>query len=63
MAMPTVPYWEPEIARQPEALDQYQQRLSAEIFYYIQFEFFRQWSAKGAARHPNYWRHPDSRSR
>ena len=39
--------WEPEIARrQPEALDQYQQRLSAEIFYYkyIQFEFFRQWS-------------------
>ncbi len=45
--------WEPEIARrQPEALDQYQQRLSAEIFYYkyIQFEFFRQWSAlKGYA--------------
>jgi len=37
--------WEPEIAhRQPEALDQWQQRLSAEIYYYIQFEFFRQWS-------------------
>jgi len=37
--------WEPEIAhRQPEALDQWQQRLSAEIYYYkyIQFEFFRQ---------------------
>jgi len=49
--------------RQPEALDQYQQRLSAEIFYkYIQFEFFRQWSELSQyARHPNYWRHPDLR--
>ena len=39
--------WELEIARrQPEALNQWQQRLSAEISYYkyIQFEFFRQWS-------------------
>lgn len=39
--------WEPEIAKlQPEALDQWRSRLSAEIFYYkyIQFEFFRQWS-------------------
>jgi len=38
--------WEPEIAhRQPEALDQWRQRLSAEITTkYIQFEFFRQWS-------------------
>lgn len=39
--------WEPEIAkRQPEALEQWRQRLNDEIFYYkyIQFEFFRQWS-------------------
>lgn len=39
--------WEPEIARrQPEALDQWRQRLNAEIYYhkYTQFEFFRQWS-------------------
>ena len=39
--------WEPEIAKlQPEALDQWRDRLSNEIFYYkfIQFEFFRQWS-------------------
>ena len=39
--------WEPEIARrQPEAMEQWRQRLDAEIYYYkyIQFEFFRQWS-------------------
>jgi 4-alpha-glucanotransferase len=39
--------WEPEIARcQPEAVDLWRQRLSAEIFEYkyTQFEFFRQWS-------------------
>ena len=39
--------WEPEIAkRQPEALEQWRQRLNNEIFYhkYLQFEFFRQWS-------------------
>jgi 4-alpha-glucanotransferase len=39
--------WEPEIAKRgPEALEQWRQRLDAEIFYYkyIQFEFFRQWS-------------------
>ena len=39
--------WEREIAqRQPEALEQWRQRLSAEIsfFKYTQFEFFRQWS-------------------
>jgi len=30
-----------------QALDQWRQRLSAEIYYYkyIQFEFFRQWSS------------------
>lgn len=39
--------WEPQIAqRQPQAIKQWQRRLSAEIFYYkyLQFEFFRQWS-------------------
>ncbi|MEH2416770.1 4-alpha-glucanotransferase [Nostoc sp.] len=39
--------WEPEIVkRDPQALDQVQDRLKEEIFYYkfIQFEFFRQWS-------------------
>lgn len=39
--------WEPEIVkRDPQALDQVQDRLKEEIFYYkfIQFKFFRQWS-------------------
>ena len=39
--------WDTAIAkRQPEAMEQWRQRLSAEIFYhkYLQFEFFRQWS-------------------
>ena len=39
--------WEPEIAkRKPEALDEWRERLTSEIFYhkYLQFEFFRQWS-------------------
>ncbi len=39
--------WEPEIVkRDPQALDQVQQRLNEEIYYYkfVQFEFFRQWS-------------------
>lgn len=39
--------WKPEIAkRQPEALEQWRERLNNEIFYhkYLQFEFFRQWS-------------------
>ena len=39
--------WEPEIVhRRPEALEQWRQRLSDDIFYYryVQFEFFRQWS-------------------
>ncbi|MFE1745706.1 4-alpha-glucanotransferase [Coleofasciculus sp. H7-2] len=39
--------WEPEIAkRQPEALEQWRQRLNDEIYYhkYLQFEFFRQWT-------------------
>lgn len=38
--------WEPEIAqRQPEAIEQWQQQLASEIFYYkyLQFEFFSQW--------------------
>lgn len=39
--------WEPEIAkRKPEALDEWRERLTSEIFYhkFLQFEFFRQWS-------------------
>ena len=39
--------WEPEIVkRDPQALDEVQDRLKEQIFYYkfIQFEFFRQWS-------------------
>ncbi len=39
--------WKPEIARrQPEALQQWRQRLTAEIYLqqFLQFEFFRQWS-------------------
>ncbi|MBW4647950.1 MAG: 4-alpha-glucanotransferase [Kastovskya adunca ATA6-11-RM4] len=39
--------WEPELAhRQPEALEEWRQRLDAEIQYhkYLQFQFFRQWS-------------------
>jgi 4-alpha-glucanotransferase len=39
--------WEPAIVqRQPEAIQQWQQRLANEIFYYkyLQFEFFCQWS-------------------
>ncbi len=40
--------WPPELAwRQPEALNQAQQQLATGIFYYkfVQYEFFRQWSA------------------
>lgn len=40
--------WEEAIARRkPEALDEWRSKLEAEIFYhkYLQFEFFRQWSA------------------
>lgn len=40
--------WEPELAkRSPFALQQARQQLTTEIFYYkfIQYEFFRQWSA------------------
>ncbi|MBD2495671.1 4-alpha-glucanotransferase [Nostoc sp. FACHB-280] len=39
--------WEPELVkREPAAIEQAKQQLSAEIFYYkfIQFEFFREWS-------------------
>jgi 4-alpha-glucanotransferase len=39
--------WEPELVkREPQAIEQAQRQLSAEIFYYkfVQFEFFRQWS-------------------
>jgi 4-alpha-glucanotransferase len=39
--------WEPEIAkRKPEALNEWRERLTSEIFYhkFLQFEFFRQWS-------------------
>ena len=40
--------WEPEIARrEPESLEKWRQQLNAEIYYYkyVQFEFFRQWTA------------------
>ncbi|MDX2096353.1 MAG: 4-alpha-glucanotransferase [Leptolyngbyaceae cyanobacterium bins.59] len=40
--------WEPGLAtRQPEAMEQWRQRLAREVFFhkYVQFEFFRQWSA------------------
>ncbi|AFZ27156.1 4-alpha-glucanotransferase [Cylindrospermum stagnale PCC 7417] len=40
--------WKPELAkRKPAALDLAQQQLSDQIFYYkfVQYEFFRQWSA------------------
>jgi 4-alpha-glucanotransferase len=39
--------WEPEFAkREPQAIDQAQRQLTAQIFFhkFIQFEFFRQWS-------------------
>ncbi|MBU7586389.1 MAG: 4-alpha-glucanotransferase [Nostoc sp. TH1S01] len=39
--------WQPELVkREPAALEQAKQQLSAEIFYYkfVQFEFFREWS-------------------
>ncbi len=39
--------WEENIAkRQPEALEQWKERLESEIYFhkYLQFEFFRQWS-------------------
>ncbi|HEY9597379.1 MAG TPA: 4-alpha-glucanotransferase, partial [Cyanophyceae cyanobacterium] len=39
--------WEPELAkRQPEALEEWRQRLASEISYhkYLQFQFFYQWS-------------------
>jgi 4-alpha-glucanotransferase len=39
--------WEPELAkREPQAIDQANRQLTAEIFFhkFIQFEFFRQWS-------------------
>jgi 4-alpha-glucanotransferase len=39
--------WEPDIAKaEPEAVDKWRQKLSAEIYChkYFQFEFFRQWS-------------------
>jgi 4-alpha-glucanotransferase len=40
--------WEPEIARrEPESQQKWRQQLNAEIYYYkyVQFEFFRQWTA------------------
>jgi 4-alpha-glucanotransferase len=40
-------HWEPAIAqRQPDAIEEWQKKLSEETFYYkyLQFEFFQQWS-------------------